>query len=50
LKCLLVQETETPYNFGDKEYLAFERVTMCPVQTKLVDYSTAKRRGDPMAE
>uniref|UniRef100_A0A0W0EZT0 Creatinase aminopeptidase n=1 Tax=Moniliophthora roreri TaxID=221103 RepID=A0A0W0EZT0_MONRR len=34
---MLVQETKTPNNFGDKGYLALERVTMCPIQTKLVD-------------
>ncbi|KAF8804633.1 Creatinase/aminopeptidase [Phlegmacium glaucopus] len=31
---VLVRETKTPNNFGDKGYLGFERVTM---QTKLVD-------------
>lgn len=36
---VLVVEKETPNNFGDKGYLGFENVTMCPIQTKLVDVS-----------
>ncbi|KAE9393070.1 Creatinase/aminopeptidase [Gymnopus androsaceus JB14] len=34
---LIVKEVETPWNFGDKGFLGFECVTMCPIQTKLVD-------------
>ncbi|KAF5389726.1 hypothetical protein D9757_006003 [Collybiopsis confluens] len=34
---LIVKETETTWNFGEKGFLGFERVTMCPIQTKLVD-------------
>ncbi|KAK7047847.1 hypothetical protein VNI00_006175 [Paramarasmius palmivorus] len=34
---VLVQEAKTPNNFGDKGYLTFEHVTICPIQTKLVD-------------
>jgi len=34
---VLVREVQTPNNFGDKGYLGFENVTMCPIQTKLVD-------------
>ncbi|KAG7095504.1 hypothetical protein E1B28_006243 [Marasmius oreades] len=34
---VLVKEAETPNNFGEKGYLTFEHVTMCPIQTKLVD-------------
>ncbi|KAK2465569.1 hypothetical protein APHAL10511_002461 [Amanita phalloides] len=34
---MLVGEAKTPHNFGDKGYLGFERVTMCPIQKKLVD-------------
>ncbi|KAF9566554.1 Creatinase/aminopeptidase [Agrocybe pediades] len=34
---VLVKEAKTPNNFGDKGYLGFENVTLCPIQTKLVD-------------
>jgi len=34
---VLVRNADTPNNFGDKGYLGFEHVTMCPIQTKLVD-------------
>jgi len=33
---VIVRAAETPNNFGDKGYLGFEHVTMCPMQTKLV--------------
>ncbi|KAH8116027.1 Creatinase/aminopeptidase [Phellopilus nigrolimitatus] len=33
---VIVREAQTPNNFGDKGYLSFEHVTMCPIQTKLV--------------
>ncbi|KAG8902023.1 hypothetical protein FRC01_009691, partial [Tulasnella sp. 417] len=36
---VIVRDASTPNNFGDKGYLAFEHVTMCPKQTKLVDPS-----------
>ncbi|RXW19463.1 hypothetical protein EST38_g6388 [Candolleomyces aberdarensis] len=36
---VLVKEAETPNNFGQKGYLGFEHVTLCPIQTKLVDVS-----------
>ncbi|KAJ2936840.1 hypothetical protein H1R20_g241, partial [Candolleomyces eurysporus] len=36
---VLVKEAETPNNFGQKGYLGFEHVTLCPIQTKLVDIS-----------
>ncbi|KIO20986.1 hypothetical protein M407DRAFT_132041 [Tulasnella calospora MUT 4182] len=36
---VIVQDASTPNNFGDKGYLSFEHVTMCPKQTKLVDPS-----------
>ncbi|KAJ3526017.1 hypothetical protein NMY22_g10335 [Coprinellus aureogranulatus] len=36
---LLVKEANTPNNFGQKGYLGFENVTMCPIHTKLVDVS-----------
>ncbi|KAJ7074966.1 peptidase M24, structural domain-containing protein [Mycena belliarum] len=36
---VLVRQVDTPNNFGDKGFLGFEHVTMCPIQTKLVDES-----------
>ncbi|KAJ7746479.1 Creatinase/aminopeptidase [Mycena maculata] len=36
---VLVRQVETPNNFGDKSFLGFEHVTMCPIQTKLIDKS-----------
>ncbi|RDB30249.1 putative Xaa-Pro aminopeptidase P [Hypsizygus marmoreus] len=36
---VLVREVKTPNNFGDKGYLGFEHVTLCPIQKKLVDTS-----------
>ncbi|KAG1900337.1 peptidase M24, structural domain-containing protein [Suillus fuscotomentosus] len=35
---VIVREAETPNNFGNG-YLCFEHVTMCPIQTKLIDFS-----------
>ncbi|EIN09077.1 Creatinase/aminopeptidase [Punctularia strigosozonata HHB-11173 SS5] len=34
---VIVKEAKTPNNFGDKGYLGFENVTMCPIQKKLID-------------
>ncbi|PPQ70507.1 hypothetical protein CVT24_013277 [Panaeolus cyanescens] len=34
---VLVRNAETPNNFGEKGYLGFEHVTMCPIHKKLVD-------------
>ncbi|KAJ7868631.1 peptidase M24, structural domain-containing protein [Mycena olivaceomarginata] len=34
---VLVRKIDTPNNFGDKGFLGFEHVTMCPIQTKLID-------------
>ncbi|KDR68377.1 hypothetical protein GALMADRAFT_257027 [Galerina marginata CBS 339.88] len=34
---VLVKEVKTPNNFGDKGYLGFENVTLCPIQKKLID-------------
>ncbi|KAG8895054.1 hypothetical protein FRB99_000792, partial [Tulasnella sp. 403] len=34
---VIVQDAQTPNNFGSKGYLRFENVTMCPIHTKLVD-------------
>ncbi|KAF9457926.1 putative Xaa-Pro aminopeptidase P [Collybia nuda] len=36
---VLVRDANTPNNFGDKGYLGFEHVTMCPIQKKLIDTS-----------
>ncbi|KAF9226237.1 Creatinase/aminopeptidase [Gyrodon lividus] len=35
---VIVREAQTPNNFGNG-YLGFERVTMCPIQTSLVDFA-----------
>lgn len=32
-----VVKAETSYNFGDRGYLTFEDVTMCPIQQNLID-------------
>ncbi|KAF5356602.1 hypothetical protein D9758_008285 [Tetrapyrgos nigripes] len=34
---VIVKGVKTPNNFGEKGYLGFERLTMCPIQTKLLD-------------
>ncbi|OCH85295.1 Creatinase/aminopeptidase [Obba rivulosa] len=34
---VIVREAKTPNNFGDKGYLGFEHVTMCPIGKNLVD-------------
>ncbi|ELU40897.1 aminopeptidase P [Rhizoctonia solani AG-1 IA] len=34
---VLVRKVSTPNDFGSRGYLGFEHVTMCPIQTKLVD-------------
>ncbi|CUA75485.1 X-Pro aminopeptidase [Rhizoctonia solani] len=36
---VLVRKVSTPNDFGSRGYLGFERVTMCPIQTKLVEVS-----------
>ncbi|KAL4078159.1 peptidase M24, structural domain-containing protein [Scleroderma yunnanense] len=36
---VIVREVNTPNNFGGKGYLGFERLTMCPIQTSLIDLS-----------
>ncbi|BGP10131.1 hypothetical protein JCM10049v2_006014 [Rhodotorula toruloides] len=36
---LIVKEVKTRRDFGDGRWLGFERVTMVPIQTKMVDYS-----------
>ncbi|KAJ6470262.1 peptidase M24, structural domain-containing protein [Mycena vitilis] len=36
---VLVRKADTRNNFGDKGFLGFEHVTMCPIQTKLIDKS-----------
>jgi len=34
---VIVREAQTRHNFGNKGYLGFEHVTMCPIDKKLVD-------------
>ncbi|TCD61176.1 hypothetical protein EIP91_008820 [Steccherinum ochraceum] len=34
---VIVRNVETPHNFGNKGYLGFEHVTMCPIDKNLVD-------------
>ncbi|KAI0938502.1 hypothetical protein AcV5_000173 [Taiwanofungus camphoratus] len=34
---VIVRDVHTPNNFGEKGYLGFEHVTMCPIQKHLVD-------------
>ncbi|KDQ60006.1 hypothetical protein JAAARDRAFT_711428 [Jaapia argillacea MUCL 33604] len=34
---VIVQEAKTPNNFGDKGFLSFEHVTVCPIHKKLID-------------
>jgi len=36
---VIVRDAKTPNNFGDKGFLRFENVTMCPIHKKLVDIS-----------
>jgi len=41
---VLVRDAQTPHNFGEKGYLGFEHVTMCPMQAKLIDVSLLTAR------
>ena len=34
---LIIKEADTPFRFGDTPYLSFERLTMCPLQRKMID-------------
>lgn len=36
---VLARPADTPNNFGDRGYLRFETVTMCPIHKKLIDVS-----------
>lgn len=36
---VIVRPAKTPNNFGNKGYLTFEHLTMCPIQVSLVDAS-----------
>ncbi|KAF9788041.1 Creatinase/aminopeptidase [Thelephora terrestris] len=36
---VIIREAETPNNFGQKGYLRFENVTMCPIHKNLIDVS-----------
>jgi Xaa-Pro aminopeptidase len=44
---VLVREAQTPNNFGDKGYLKFDNVTMCPIHKKLIqtDLLTKEERA-----
>ncbi|KZT10210.1 Creatinase/aminopeptidase [Laetiporus sulphureus 93-53] len=44
---VVVRPAETPNNFGQKGYLKFEHLTLCPIQKKLIDASllSAKERS-----
>ncbi|KAI0634735.1 Creatinase/aminopeptidase [Trametes polyzona] len=41
---VIVREAQTPNNFGDKGYLRFEHVTMCPIGKNLIDESLLSAR------
>ncbi|KAI0682934.1 Creatinase/aminopeptidase [Cytidiella melzeri] len=43
---VVVREVQTPNNFGEKGFLGFERLTMCPMHKNLIDGSllSAKER------
>ena len=34
---LIIQEADTPFQFGDQPYLSFARLTLCPLQRKMID-------------
>lgn len=34
---IIVREANTPNNFGEKGFLTFEHVTLCPIQVSLID-------------
>lgn len=36
---VLIKEADTSFRFGGQSYFAFEGLTMCPIQTKLIDLS-----------
>lgn len=36
---IICKKVKTRHNFGDKTYLGFERLSMCPMQLKLIDAS-----------
>ena len=37
------REAETPFKFGDVPYLSFERLTLVPLQRKLMDLQVRQR-------
>ncbi|KAI0796341.1 Creatinase/aminopeptidase [Irpex lacteus] len=41
---VVVKEVQTRNNFGEKGYLGFERVTMCPIHKNLIDVSLLSLR------
>ncbi len=36
---MIVRKVSTPYQFGTKDWLGFEHVTVVPIQTKMVEVS-----------
>ncbi|CAO1628619.1 unnamed protein product [Sympodiomycopsis kandeliae] len=36
---IIIRPADTPNNFGDKGFLKFEHLTLCPIQTSLIDAS-----------
>lgn len=39
-----VKKAETPYNFGNTNFLTFECITMAPFQQRLIDVSLLTKR------
>lgn len=33
---LIIKEADTQFRFGEQPYLCFERLTMCPLQRKMI--------------
>jgi len=44
---VIVQEAKTPNNYGEKGFLGFEHVTLCPIQKTLIqlDLFTTQERA-----
>lgn len=36
---VVVRKAETAYNFKDKDFLEFETISLCPIQSKMIDLS-----------
>ena len=41
----IVKEAETEFRFGDAPYLGFERLTMCPLQRKMLALEVTCRKA-----